>query len=179
MSVDESPSAHPSFRSVFDEHWPFVWRVLHYLGLRGADVEDQAQEVFMVVLRRLPEFDVRRPMRPWLSGICRNVGLGHKRTAHVRREIASETLADEPGWTDQVQLMEDRDAVRRLARVLDSLPEEQRVAFLLHQVEQMPMSEVVEVLECPLQTGYSRYNAALRHIRSALSPGAEESMDHV
>jgi RNA polymerase sigma-70 factor (ECF subfamily) len=169
MTSAELASELPDFRTVFDQHWSFVWRVLQHLGVRGADVEDLGQEVFLVAHKRLSDFDRTRPVRPWLAGICKKVAGAHRRRAHVRREAPSESVADEPGWANQEQLMEDRDALRRLEQLLQQLPEEQRMVFLLHQVEQLPMSEVVLILECPLQTGYSRYKAALQRIQAAFT----------
>lgn len=161
-----APANLPTFRAVFDEHWPFVWRVLQHFGVYGADVEDLAQDVFVVVHKRLADFDPSRPMRPWLAGICRNVILAHRRRAHTRREAPTSDVADKSAWVEQEQLVENRETLRRLMDVLEQLPSEQRTVFLLHQVEQLPMSEVALILECPLQTGYSRYKAALRRIQA-------------
>lgn len=177
MTVAELALRPPDFREVFDQHWPFVWRVLQHLGVRSADVEDLGQEVFVVAHKRLGDFDPARPMRPWLAGICRNVAIAHKRRAHVRRETPTDELAEQPGLANQVQLMEDREALRRLERVLATLPDEQRTVFLLHQVEQMPMSEIAVMLECPLQTGYSRYKTALQRIQAAFDADAG-GVDH-
>ena len=46
-----------SFDAVYTEHVSFVWRVLRGMGISDAGVEDAVQEVFIVVHRRLPEFD--------------------------------------------------------------------------------------------------------------------------
>ncbi len=178
MTAVELIPRHPDFREVFDQHWPFVWRVLQHFGVRTADVEDLGQEVFLVAHKRLGDFDPSRPMRAWLAGICRNVAIAHRRRAYVRRETPCDSVPEQTVFTTQLQLVEDREALRRLERVLAQLPEDQRTVFLLHQVEQMPMSEVAVMLECPLQTGYSRYKAALQRIQAAFGENAGGEVAH-
>ena len=65
--------------AIFREHAPYVWRVLRRMGVREADVEDVTQEVFVVVHRRLPEFEGRSAMRTWIYGICLRVASDHRR----------------------------------------------------------------------------------------------------
>ena len=163
----EAAPPRPDFRELFSQHWPFVWRVLQYFGIRSPDLEDLGQEVFLVVHKRLGDYDPSRPVRPWLAGICRHVAAAHKRRAYVRREMPDDSLNNQVGWTQGWDVVESRDALRRLDEVLAHLPEEQRVVFLLHRVEQMPMGEVAAMLECPVQTGYSRYRAAIQRIQTA------------
>ncbi|MER2562727.1 MAG: sigma-70 family RNA polymerase sigma factor [Myxococcaceae bacterium] len=59
----------PDFRALYTSKAPLVWRTLKRLGVREADLEDVAQEVFVVVHRRLPEFEGRSSIDTWLYGI--------------------------------------------------------------------------------------------------------------
>ena len=69
----ELPPEGASFEQMFDTYAPFVWRVLRRLGVRGPDIEDVCQEVFLVVHRRLPEFRRRSSFRTWIYGISTNL----------------------------------------------------------------------------------------------------------
>src|SRR4051812_1143348 len=78
---------------VFREHAPFVWRALRRLGVREADVEDACQEVFVVVHRRLADFEGRSSVRTWVYGICVRVASDWRKRAHVRREIVTDDVS--------------------------------------------------------------------------------------
>src|SRR6185295_4158846 len=67
---------------LFSEHANFVWRSLRGLGVFDADVEDAAQEVFLVVYRRLAEYEDRGLLRAWLFSISRQVASHYRRGAN-------------------------------------------------------------------------------------------------
>ena len=65
-----SEASCPDFEAVFEEHAAFVGRALRHFGVDPADVEDVCQEVFLVVHRRLGDFDGRVALRTWIYGIA-------------------------------------------------------------------------------------------------------------
>src|SRR3954467_3049685 len=73
-------------RTVFDEHARYILRTLRHLGVREADVDDVAQEVFITVHRKLAEFEGRAKLRPGVYPICLRVASDHRRRAYVVRE---------------------------------------------------------------------------------------------
>ena len=60
-----STSSELDFREVYEAHFRFVWRTLRHLGVREADVMDVAQNTFLVVHRKLCEFEGRSELRTW------------------------------------------------------------------------------------------------------------------
>src|SRR3954466_4042923 len=80
----------PAFQEVFVSHGRFVWRTLRYLGVAEADLEDVCQEVFLVVHRRLAEFEGRSSVRTWVYGIALRVASDYRKRARVHRERTSE-----------------------------------------------------------------------------------------
>ena len=150
----------PSVRDVFRREAPFVMRMVRRLGAAEADVEDLTQEVFLVLHRRLDDFDPARSIRSWLYGIVRRVVADHRRLARVRREAPSGDVVHLTVPADQPAAIERRDARRILDAALDAMPDEQREIFVLYELEGLSMREIVELTGCPLQTGYSRLHAA-------------------
>ena len=115
----------------------------------------------MVVHRKLPEFEGRSSVRTWLYRICRRTASDYRRRAYVRRESVFEAPEDQAptlvaGGHEQLE------ARQVLLRALDQLDEEKRLVFVLFEIEGLTMHEVVDVVECPLQTAYSRLHAARR-----------------
>ena len=147
---------------------PFLWRATLALGVPAADAEDLCQEVMVVVHRRLRDFD-GQSLRAWLYGICLRVTSDYRRSARVRRERTTDTVPErvlEPTQPDEVDA---RRAEDRLRRALDELDDDKRAAFVLFEVEQLTLREVSEAVGAPLQTVYSRLQAARAHVKSAFS----------
>jgi RNA polymerase sigma-70 factor, ECF subfamily len=63
-----------------------------------------------------------------------------------------------------------REALAALQGVLDRLPPAQRAAFVLYEIEELHMADVARILDCPVQTAYSRLHAARREVLGALAP---------
>lgn len=161
-------------RAVFDEHARYVIRTLRHLGIREADVEDVAQEVFVTVHRKLPEFEGRSKLRTWLYAICLRVASDHRRRAHVVRERATSSPPIDDGersGREPDALVESRAAV---ADLLGALDEDKRQVLVLYEIEGLTMREVADVLGCPLQTAYSRLHAARDILRDAWQRSEEE-----
>ncbi len=68
------------FDAAYEEHFTFVWRCLRSLGVPHAQLDDAAQDVFLVVHRRLDSFEGSSSFRTWLFGIVRHVAFNQRRT---------------------------------------------------------------------------------------------------
>src|SRR3569833_2054893 len=89
MPVDRekarSQPAPLTLEDVYRDHFDFVYRQATRLGGPGIDAEDAAQEVFMVVARKLDTFDATSLITTWLYGITLNVIRSLRRRARIRR----------------------------------------------------------------------------------------------
>lgn len=158
------------FDAIFRAELPYVVATLRRLGARSADVEDLAHDVFVVVHRRLADYDVSRPVRPWLFGIALRVASDDRRLARRRYERTDEgaTLAARaPGaQPDQAALAAERRAL--VLRGLDALELDKRAILLLHDIDGEPMPEIAHALGVPLNTAYSRLRLARERFREAI-----------
>ena len=149
---------------LFKCHAGFVWRVLHHLGVRPADLEDATQEVFVVVHRRLADYREQDRVRAWLYAICVRVANDHRRSARRRRE----QLTDAPpeAWIPPSQAADlaNQQSLALGRSLLAALPEKQRTVFLLYELEQFSMVEVAAAVGCPLPTAYARLRKARERI---------------
>jgi RNA polymerase sigma-70 factor (ECF subfamily) len=156
-------------RQVFDEHGRYVFRVLRYFGVREADLPDVCQEVFVTVHRKIDSFEGLSSVKTWLYRIFQHAASDHFRRAHVRREVVMDVVRAEFGERSRVRDGEKHvEARSTLKFLLDRLDEQKRQVFVLYEIEGMTMKEVCEVLECPLQTAYSRLHAARAVLSEAL-----------
>lgn len=159
------------FQRVYEEHFPFVWKSLRRLGVREVDTADVAQEVFLVVYRKLPEFEGRSKLSTWLFGICLRVARDRNRLAYHRREVAGEEelLEKIESGSDVSAEAEHREAVTLLEQILDGLDFDQRAVFSLFELEGLGGEEIADLLQIPLGTVYSRLRLARESFQRAVS----------
>lgn len=177
----EAPAARPAgakhdVRAIYAAHGDFVWANLQRLGVREADLEDMAQEVFVVVHQRLHTFDGSSKMTTWLFGICLRVAAAYRRKAYVVRERVGEELPDESdgrasterGATPE-QALAEQQARARLEALLDTLDLEKRAVFVMFELEELSCEQIALELEVPVGTVYSRLHAARKAFAKALA----------
>ncbi len=158
------PSLEAMYRAELKAVYAFLWR----LGAQEAEMEDLAHDVFVTAARRLSSFDASRPARPWLLGIAFRVFADARRRVRPAEDVSevSDALEDTaPGPDD---LTARRQAQRILQQALGTLPEERRVAFVLHELEGLSVKEVSEVMQVPTPTTYSRLKLARDEVAKAL-----------
>lgn len=173
-SATPSQALRPNLRTIFDEHAQYVIRTLRHLGIKEADVEDVAQEVFVTVHRKLPEFEGRSKLRTWLYAICLRVASDHRRRAYVVRERVTDSPPIDTGERTGAEPdlhLESRAFVQQLLDVLD---DDKRAVLVLYEIEGLSMREVADVIGCPLQTAYSRLHAARDLLRVAWEATEQE-----
>jgi RNA polymerase sigma-70 factor, ECF subfamily len=138
----------------------FVPQTLRYLGVPAQSVLDAAQDVFLVALRRLHDFEGRSSLTTWLYGICVRVAHDYRRRQKRSRESLVESLPDIVAPAQQESLLACADWQRELGALLDQLDESQRAVFVLYEIQRLSMKEAAEALGCPLPTAYFRHKSA-------------------
>lgn len=168
-----SPKA-PSFEEVYDLHAEFVWRGLRRLGVAESCVDDAVQDVFVVVHRRLPEFEGRSSLRTWLFGIMLGVARNARRSA--RRRAPEGALAAEagddlpaPDSRDPEGRVEDAESLRTLYALLDDLDEDKRAVLVMADLEEMTAPEIAAALSLNVNTVYARIRAARQAFEQAVA----------
>lgn len=148
------------FRAAFEDDFDYVCTSLHRLGARGADVEDVAHDVFVVLAEKIASLDTARPLRPWLFGVALRLLHAHRRKVRRATEVPTsspDALDSAPSPADVTLAAERR---RLVDAALDDLGDDQRAVFVLHAIDDVPMPEVARALEIPVNTAYSRYRLA-------------------
>jgi len=173
----EDPLALPSrdatrpvadFDEIYRGYFPYVWRTLRRLGVALADVEDLTHEVFVVVHRRLADYDGRRPVKPWLFGIAYRVASEDRRRAHRRFELATADLDSVSVAPRADDLIETDERRRLVLDCLQVLSIEQRAVLILLDIDGEAATDVATAMTIPLPTVYSRLRAARRKFAAAV-----------
>lgn len=158
------------FALVYEQHAAFVWRSLRVLGVPADSLDDAVQEVFLVVHRRLDEFEGRSSLRTWLYAIARRIARNVRRGAgrHGTPDRIAAEPADPAGGTP-LELAEKAEAGRLLVELMSQLGQDQREVFLLVEVEEMSVPEAAEALGLNLNTCYSRLRSARARFERGLA----------
>lgn len=153
----------------YDQHHGAVRAFARRLVGDADTAEDLVQEVFVTLPKAAKRFDGRCSLRTFLIGIAVNHARHHVRSA-VRRRRAWERSAE--GRLEVVDGPERQAAqselARALAKALDTLPIDQRVAFVLCEVEERTSAEVAAIVGAPEATVRTRLFHARRKLREAL-----------
>ena len=160
--------AETSFEEIYDEYFEFVWRSVRRLGVAESQLDDAVQDVFLVVHRRLSDFEGRSSVRTWLFGIALRVARGHRRRAARKgTEPLMHEVIDPHGRRPDDETARNQ-GLRLVYQLLDELDDDKRAVFVSAELEQMTAPEIADALGVKLNTVYSRLRAARKNFEEAL-----------
>jgi RNA polymerase sigma-70 factor, ECF subfamily len=131
---------------------------MYRMARNSAAAEDLAQEVFLRVYRSRENYEASAKFTTWLYRIATNLAVNHARdTRHERPEV--QVSLDEPdddtGTTLELpdaslnaeQQMVRRERMLAIRRKVEALPEQQRLAVIMHKYQQMDYKQIADVLK--------------------------------
>ncbi len=163
----QATSVSADFQAIFAAEFSYVCRALRRLGVRQADLEDQAQEVFVSVHAKFDGYDRSRPIRPWLFAFAFRAASNYQRLARHRHERSAELAEAESAHTPEV-LLADRQKQELVLSALEGVPLERRSALIMHDIDGFSAPEIADALAVPVNTVYSRVRVARDEFRAAL-----------
>lgn len=148
----------------------YVWRVLRHCGVPDSDLDDAVQETFLVVFRRLPEFEARASLRTWIYAVAVRVASTRRRSQQreaARRELAGHGVHGAGGADPEAELSK-AEAADLVDRLLDELDASKRTVFVLAELEGVKVPEISRILGVNPRTVHSRLRLARESFGSAL-----------
>ena len=138
------------------EYLPQILRAARGAGLSAQNAEDVCQSTFVTFIEKIGEFEGRSHVRTWLFGILYRKISEMRRAA--QREGPAESIDDTmesrfktdghwqqpPRGTDMAAY--EREVREHLADCLDGISTDQRMAFVLREVEEMDSEEICQTL---------------------------------
>jgi RNA polymerase sigma-70 factor, ECF subfamily len=169
------------FRDVYDSRFHDVVRWVRAMGGRDEDLEDLAQEVFIIVRRKLADFDGKN-LQGWLYRITQRTVRDYRRAAWFRNLLVRKRLPDherallklvEPG-RGPAEEQELKEAQKSLASILDRMREKHRTAFVLFELEGYTGEEIAELEGTPVSTIFTRLYHARREFTAIIKQIGKE-----
>jgi RNA polymerase sigma-70 factor, ECF subfamily len=167
-------SGQPSFEQVYEASFDFVYRNARRLGVPASATDDVVQEVFLVLHRRLAEYDGRASLRSWVYGILANTVRQYRRTFRRKQKPLQTIERDEElvltsGRAGPEQHLQQRQDVALLLSLLEELPEAQRELIVLADLEELNVPEICACIGGNSNTVHSRLRVAREALRSKLA----------
>ena len=137
-----------NFQGLYESYAPEVYRFAFWLAGNSSEAEDITSETF--VRAWVNSSTIRtETLKAYLFTIARNVFLEQQRKS--KRQVALEDVHPDPAPGPDV-LVESRLELRRVHRVLQTLPEIDRAAFILRVQHELPYAEIARVLGLSLSS---------------------------
>lgn len=161
---------HTAFDTLYGR---YVQRVggffLRMLAYDREKTEDMVQELFVRVWTNRSTFKAGHSFRTWLYAMAYNLCKNEYRKEAVHLAYSKECLKRGEETVELFDKLESDERYRCLRRAIQSLPYEQRDAFLLHYDEELTIAEVARITATPEGTVKSRVYAALDTIRKEMN----------
>jgi RNA polymerase sigma-70 factor (ECF subfamily) len=156
-----------AFRELVERYQRRVFLFVRNMVRHRSDAEDLVQEVFVAAFRKLDSFDAERArFSTWLLTIARNRSLNHLQRSSVATTFEFDIAAAQGQPEDAMSNHEIRG---QLDAALARLPLDQRTAFVLAEIQELPYAEIALIEEVELGTIKSRVSRAKLRLRELLS----------
>lgn len=180
-STAAPPDTPRDFREVYEARFHDVLRWIRAMGGRDEDLDDLAQEVFIIVRRKLESFDGQN-LNGWLYRITQRTVRDYRRAAWFRNLLARRKVGDhelallklvEPG-RGPAEEQELREAQRTLRLILERMREKHRTAFVLFEIEGYTGEEIAAFEGAPVATIFTRLYHARREFAAIVKQLTKE-----
>jgi RNA polymerase sigma-70 factor, ECF subfamily len=166
------------FEDVYAEWFHEIYRWGRAFGGLDADLDDLAQDVFIVVRRKLPEFDGAN-LAGWLYRITQRTVRDYRRRTWFRRLfLANESHQIEDHQArpnlNPAELLEQREAERLLAQILDGMTATRRATFILFEIEGYSGEQIAALESVPVNTVWTRLHYARKEFSALIARAREE-----
>lgn len=166
------------FSTIVAEHQDMVLNTCYRFVLNREDAEDITQEVFLEAYRSFGSFRRESKLSTWLYRIAVTKSLDHlrkkkrkKRFSSLKRVIGFNDPAEEltlPSMETPVEVLSGNERTEILRKALDSLPDNQKTAFLLSKYDGYSNQEIAEVMHTTVSAIESLVHRAKKNLQKKL-----------
>lgn len=165
-SAPPLPPPESTCLDAFDRELNYIFETLQRLGANSSEVEDLAQEVFVVLHRNWATLDKTRPIRPYIFGVAFRIVCAHRRRRV--RETPYAGLDPEDGATGPEGSLQSKESTALLMAALDRVPLPRRAVIIMHELDGVPVADVSRRLSISRFGTYARLRKGRRELAAAV-----------
>ncbi|MGZ3899783.1 MAG: RNA polymerase sigma factor [Bacteroidia bacterium] len=168
---------HISFREIVESNKNKVYNTAFGFVQNIEDAEDITQEVFIEVHRSLEKFNRQSSLSTWIYRIAINKSLDFLRKKNRKKRFgfmsslfgeSGEQKHEQPHFDHPGILMENKEKSSILFAAIDTLPENQKSAFILFHLEELSQKEIAVIMEISPKAVESLIQRAKAGLRNKL-----------
>jgi RNA polymerase sigma factor, sigma-70 family len=172
-----------AFKSLVATYQDMVYNTALGIVQNAEDAEDVAQEVFIQVYRSIDQFKGDARLSTWIYRITTTKALDHIRSRKRKKRFAfitslfgpNDELVHEPiDFQHPGVALDRKEQAALLFRMINQLPDNQKVAFTLHKTEGLSYQEIAEVMELSVSAVESLLFRARQNLRKLLEKHFEQ-----
>ncbi len=166
-----------AFKYLVDNYQDRVYNTAIGIVQNAEDAEDVAQEVFIQVYRSIHNFKGESKLSTWLYRIATTRALDLLRSRKSKKRFGllqrlfgegNEPLYEIPDFNHPGVALDKKENAAKLFRAMGQLPENQRIAFTLHKIEDLSYQEISDVMKSSVPAVESLMHRAKQNLRKLL-----------
>lgn len=171
-SGDES-----AFKFLVEQYKDRIYHTAFGVVQNAEDAEDVAQEVFIQVYRSIHNFKGEARLSTWLYRIATTRSLDLLRSRKSKKRFGllqrlfgegNEPVYEIPDFNHPGVALDRKENAAKLFKAINQLPDNQRIAFTLHKLEDLSYQEVSEIMKTTLPAIESLMHRAKQNLRKIL-----------
>ena len=171
-----------SFEKMIDDWKNMVFNTALSIVQQTQDAEDITQEVFMQVFRQWETFRKESAVKTWIYRITVNKCLDHQqkkkrqKNGGLLKRFFGDHAAEEPVEFEHPGVLTERKELSQLLfKALQTLPESQKIVFVLHKIEGLNQGEIADILGITRMAVESKMKRAKNNLTEKLKIMYEKS----
>lgn len=175
LMLDVSEGDEQAFGVLYDRYHRRVQDFFYGLARDPQSAADLCQETFFRIWRVRRRYAATGSFPSYLFTFARNIWLEHCRALRKVRRLGYRDSLESHWHALQIESAHEPDASARRAELrqyvfdaLDELPDEQRMVFVLRNIDGLSLDEIATIMQCPVNTVRSRKLLAQKKIRDHL-----------
>lgn len=165
-----------AFETLYRRHNDALYRYLLRLCGDPDTAQDVFQEAWGKIIKARDRYRPTAKFTTFLFRVAHNCFIDHVRRnkRHTHKDTVEAEAEAHPG--DQPEdLVEKRLARERLDQAIQSLPDEQRDVYLLHEEAGFTLDQIASITDCNRETAKSRLRYAVKKLKKAIAPTLESA----
>lgn len=166
-----------AFRELVEKYQLMIYNTCYSFIQDSQAADDVAQEVFIEVFESIHKFRADSKLSTWMYRIAVNKSLNYLRSRkkhNILRRIenffidSKDDLEIESDVRDPEMILNNAELGTQLQKAINELPKNQRIAFTLHNIEDLSYKKISEIMDTSLSAVESLIHRAKTNLRKKL-----------